>query len=90
MGPKTFNNIIPQRITLKGFVVFDYEKRYPEAQKEIAGWLKSGQLKRREFIVEGGIEKTESGLLALFEGKNVGKCLIKVGTGGMETLLGRM
>jgi len=64
---------------VKGFIVFDYESRYAEAQREIAAWLKSGQLKRREWIVEGGIEKAEEGLQALFDGKNLGKCLIKVG-----------
>jgi NADPH-dependent curcumin reductase CurA len=64
---------------VKGFIVFDYESRYAEARKEIAGWLKSGKLRRREYIIEGGIEKAEEGLRALFEGKNLGKCLIKVG-----------
>jgi len=78
-GPRTFNNIIAQRIMVKGFIVFDYESRYAEARKEIAGWLKSGKLRRREYIIEGGIEKAEEGLRALFEGKNLGKCLIKVG-----------
>ena len=57
----------------------DYEKRYAEAQKELASWIKSGKLKRRDYIVEGGIEKAEEGLAGLFEGKNLGKCLIKVG-----------
>jgi NADPH-dependent curcumin reductase CurA len=79
VGPRNFNNIVAQRITVKGFIILDYEKRFKEAQKEIAGWLKSGKLKRREWIVEGGIEKAEEGLRGLFEGKNLGKCLIKVG-----------
>ena len=63
---------------MEGFIIFDYEKRYAEAQREMAGWLKSGKLKRKEWIVEGGIEKAEEGLHALFEGKNLGKCLIKI------------
>jgi len=79
VGPRNFNNIIAQRITVRGFIILDYENRFAAARKEIAEWLKSGQLKRREWIVEGGIEKAEEGLRALFEGKNLGKCLIKVG-----------
>ena len=79
IGPKTFNNIIAQRIKVEGFIIFDYEKRFSEARREIAGWLKSGKLKRQEWIVEGGIEKAEEGLQGLFSGKNLGKCLIKVG-----------
>jgi NADPH-dependent curcumin reductase CurA len=44
----------------------------------MAGWLKSGKLKRQVWIVEGGIEKAEEGLRGLFEGKNLGKSLIKI------------
>jgi NADPH-dependent curcumin reductase CurA len=79
VGPRNFNNIIAQRITVKGFIIMDFEDRFAEARNEIAGWLKSGKLKRREYIVEGGIEKAEEGLQGLFKGKNLGKCLIKVG-----------
>jgi NADPH-dependent curcumin reductase CurA len=79
VGPRNFNNVIAQRIRLEGFIILDFEKRFGEARREIARWLKDGKLKRREYIVEGGIEKAEEGLQALFEGKNLGKCLIKVG-----------
>ena len=57
----------------------DYEKRFTDARKELAGWIRSGKLKRRDYIVEGGVERAEEGLRALFEGKNLGKCLIKIG-----------
>jgi len=63
---------------VKGFIILDHQSRYAEARKELAGWLASGHLKRKEWIVEGGIEKAEEGLQALFDGKNLGKCLIKV------------
>jgi NADPH-dependent curcumin reductase CurA len=79
VGPKNFNNVIAQRILVKGFIVMDYERRYPQGQKDIAEWLATGKLKRAEYIVEGGIEKAEEGLRALFEGKNLGKCLVKIG-----------
>ena len=79
VGPRNFNNIISQRIKVEGFIIMDYENRYSEARRELAGWIKSGKLKRRDYILEGGIEKAEEGLQGLFEGKNLGKCLIKVG-----------
>ena len=79
VGPKNFNNIIAQRIFVKGFIIMDSEPRYPEAQEHLAKWLSTGRLKRREYIVEGGVEKAEEGLRALFEGKNLGKCLVKIG-----------
>ena len=79
VGPRNFGNIIAARVKLQGFIIFDYEKRFPDARKDLAAWLTSGKLKRQEWIVEGGIEKAEEGLRGLFAGKNIGKSLIKVG-----------
>lgn len=41
---------------MKGFIVFDYAKKYPTALQELASWLSQGKLKRKEHIVPGGIE----------------------------------
>jgi NADPH-dependent curcumin reductase CurA len=61
------------RIRMEGFIVFDYEKQYPEARQELAQWLAEGKLKRNTTIVQGGILKAEEALLGLFQGKNTGK-----------------
>jgi NADPH-dependent curcumin reductase CurA len=66
--------LISMRIRMQGFVVFDFEKKYPEARRELAKWLSEGKLKRKETIVKGGISKAEEALVGLFEGKNTGKC----------------
>ena len=63
---------------LKGFIIFDHQSRFAEARKQLAGWLATGELKRKEWIMEGGIEKAEEGLQALFDGRNLGKCLVRV------------
>lgn len=65
--------LISMRIRMQGFVVFDFEKKYPEARRELAKWLSEGKLKRKETIVKGGISKAEEALVGLFEGKNTGK-----------------
>lgn len=57
---------------MEGFVVFDYEKQYPHAQKELAQWLADGKIKRQETIIKGGIEKMPEALGSLFEGRNTG------------------
>ena len=64
---------------MEGFVVFDYASRYGEAARELGGWLRSGELKAREDIVDGGIEAFPDALLKLFAGENVGKLVLKVG-----------
>ncbi|KAJ6145528.1 hypothetical protein N7470_009423 [Penicillium chermesinum] len=50
-GPASFMTVISQRVTIKGFIVFDYIKKYAAAQKELASWLSQGKLKRKEHIV---------------------------------------
>ena len=57
---------------MKGMVVFDYANRYPEAAREMAGWMAAGKLKSREHIVEG-LETFPDTLLKLFRGERHGK-----------------
>ena len=63
---------------MEGFVVFDYAKRYGEAAVDLAGWMKAGELKSKEHIVDG-IEKFPETLNMLFSGANFGKLILKVG-----------
>jgi hypothetical protein len=65
--------LISMRIRMQGFIVFDYENKYPEAKKQLAQWLSEGKLKRQETIVKGGILKAEEALVGLFDGKNICK-----------------
>ena len=76
-GPKNYMQLVIRRCTMQGFIVIDYFDRAPEAIAELSGWLKSGQLKQLEDIQEG-IENTPKTFLRLFEGKNVGKQLLKI------------
>jgi NADPH-dependent curcumin reductase CurA len=69
--------IIAARIRVKGFLVFDYQPRMDEFYRDMAGWLASGTVKSRETIVEG-LENMPQAFLGLFEGKNVGKMLVKL------------
>ena len=57
---------------LTSTVSFDYADRYPIAQKEIAGWLKDGDLKRRFHVVQG-LQNAPDALNMLFSGGNTGK-----------------
>lgn len=58
---------------MQGFIVFDYEKQYAEARKELAKWVSEGKLKRKETIVKGGLTKAEQALVDLYNGVNTGK-----------------
>ena len=76
-GPSNYLSLLVNRARMEGMVVTDYVQRYPEALREMAGWLASGQLKSREDIVEG-LETFPDTLMKLFTGENVGKLILKV------------
>ncbi|EAU85415.1 alcohol dehydrogenase [Coprinopsis cinerea okayama7 len=77
-GLQSYLNLISQRATLRGFILFDYEHRYPEALAELRKGLQSGAIKRKFHIVEGGIEQAPKALPMLFSGGNTGKLVVKV------------
>ena len=52
-GPQNYLSLLVNSARMEGFVVFDYAARYPEAIREMAGWMMAGKLKSREDIVEG-------------------------------------
>ena len=76
-GPKNYMMLLVSRARMEGFVVFDYETRYPEAIQAMAQWMTEGRLKSREDIVDG-IETFPETLLKLFSGENFGKLVLKV------------
>jgi NADPH-dependent curcumin reductase len=76
-GPSNYMSLLVNRARMEGMVVFDYASRYPEAVRDIAGWIGSGKLKSREDIVEG-LENFPQTLLKLFNGENFGKLVLKV------------
>ncbi|GAB3021099.1 NADP-dependent oxidoreductase [Mycobacterium bourgelatii] len=76
-GPRAFGNLLIQRAELKGFIVLDHFGRAPEAISEIAGLITAGKLTPLETVVEG-FEQLPTAINMLFDGKNVGKLMVKV------------
>ncbi|SNX86028.1 related to endo-polygalacturonase [Melanopsichium pennsylvanicum] len=88
-GLKNYQTIIAMRIKLQGFIVFDYAKRYTEAEDNMTQWMKEGKLARKFHIVgeeldakarqQGqSLEQCPKALNDLFAGKNVGKMVVKI------------
>jgi NADPH-dependent curcumin reductase len=76
-GPANYLSLLVNRASMTGMVVFDFAARYPEAAREMAGWMAAGKLKAREDVVEG-FETFPETLLRLFKGENMGKLVLKV------------
>src|SRR5271166_3327709 len=75
-GPRAFANLLVQRATLQGFIVLDHFGRAPEAIGEIAGLIAEGRLTPLETVVEG-FEQLPTAINMLFDGKNIGKLVVK-------------
>ena len=76
-GPSNIMNLVIQRGRMEGFIVLDYMARAGEAIGELLGWIGSGEIAYAEDIQEG-IENAPQTFFRLFEGKNLGKQLLKV------------
>ncbi len=74
-GPRNMAMIIGKRLTIKGFIVSDFEPQRAEFMAEVGPLLASGALQSRETSVQG-IENAPDAFLALFTGGNTGKMLV--------------
>jgi NADPH-dependent curcumin reductase CurA len=76
-GPENYFNLIFKRATMQGFIVIDYISQFPEAQKRMRNWIKSGDVVYKEDI-QTGFENIPTTFQRLFSGKNFGKQLLKL------------
>jgi len=62
---------------MEGFFIYDFEKDFPKAEREMAQWIREGKLTYQEDILEG-LENMPHALNRLFERKNIGKQLVRI------------
>ena len=56
---------------MSGFFVYNYQDRFGDAFDGLAAWIRAGQLKPIQDIVEG-FENMPEALARLYDGRNVG------------------
>jgi NADPH-dependent curcumin reductase CurA len=76
-GPRNLMEMIYKFITMRGFVVSAFAENQAQFLLDMSGWIKSGQVKYHETIIEG-IENAPSAFMGLFDGSNNGKMLVKL------------
>ncbi|HLO49792.1 MAG TPA: NADP-dependent oxidoreductase [Kamptonema sp.] len=76
-GPSNLFNMIGKRLTMKGLIVSDWLDRQSEFEQEVGGYFQAGKLKNQETVV-AGIDRAVDAFIGLFEGKNVGKMVVKL------------
>jgi hypothetical protein len=71
-GPKGVPGLlINKRLTMRGFLVFDFADRYLAARQEISSWLRAGRLQSLSDEVYG-LEAAPAAFVDLLAGGNVG------------------
>jgi NADPH-dependent curcumin reductase CurA len=78
IGVRNLSAIIYGRVNIRGFVTADFPHLLPQFTQEMTGWLKSGQLKYQETLFDG-IEAAPKALIALLNGANTGKMMVRLG-----------
>lgn len=69
--------IVTKRLTLRGFIVSDFDDERDQALAELRSWVESGKLKVLEDVIEG-LENAPVALVGLLAGENRGKRMVKV------------
>nr|WP_124981923.1 NADP-dependent oxidoreductase [Ralstonia solanacearum] len=69
--------ILVSRLTIEGFIVSEHMDVWPEALRELGGYVAQGKLKFRESVAQGLASAPEA-FIGLLKGKNFGKQLVKL------------
>jgi len=69
--------IVTKRLTLRGFIVSDFDDQRAQALEDLQGWVASGQLKVAEDVMTG-LEFLPAALIGLLAGENIGKRMVKL------------
>lgn len=77
-GPRMLGAFVGKRVTMRGFIVWDFSSKYGPAMRQMGEWVGAGRIKYKEDIVEG-IEYAPRAFIGLLGGENFGKMQVKLG-----------
>jgi NADPH-dependent curcumin reductase CurA len=80
-GPRVERHLLVKRARMQGFLIFDHTQRFPEALRDLERWVRAGQIRYREDILDG-IEHAPGSIASLYRGENLGKRLIRIAPDG--------
>lgn len=77
-GPNNLAMAIGLGLTLRGFIVSNFEHLRESFERDMAQWLEGGELSYRETRFDG-IERAPEAFIGLFTGANTGKMIVNLG-----------
>ncbi|MEM7016217.1 MAG: NADP-dependent oxidoreductase [Pseudomonadota bacterium] len=76
-GVTTLSNMIYNRVTMRGFVVYEFADMQAQFLSDMRQWIAEGKMKYTETIMTG-IEQAPAALIGLLQGQNTGKMLVRL------------
>ena len=76
-GVTTLSNMIYNRVTMRGFVVYEFADKKEQFLADMREWIAAGKMKYTETIMDG-IDNASTALIGLLQGQNTGKMLVKL------------
>ncbi|WP_267245714.1 NADP-dependent oxidoreductase [Streptomyces sp. PR69] len=76
-GPRNLALVIGKRLRLQGVLVRDHAALQPRFVQDVSGWIRSGELKYAETVVQG-IENGFDAFLGMLRGENTGKMIVSL------------
>jgi NADPH-dependent curcumin reductase CurA len=71
-------NVLTKRLTIRGFIVFDFAALEADFLRDMSQWVREGKIKYREFVTDG-LDSAPAAFMGLLKGANFGKQLVRVG-----------
>ena len=78
LAPRSLGLLIQKQAKVEGFLVFNFTHRHEHARQRMAEWIRTGQLKYKEDVVDG-IENAPDAFIGMMNGENFGKLVVRVG-----------
>lgn len=79
--PRLMSQVLVKRLTLRGFIVFDFASQQGDFLAEVAPMVRDGRIRYREHVVDG-LENAPRALIGLLRGENFGKVIVRVAAEG--------
>jgi NADPH-dependent curcumin reductase CurA len=77
--PLLMSTVLQKRILVQGLIILDhYGDRFEAFRRDMSEWIRTGQIKVREHVVDG-LENAPAAFGGLLEGRNFGKLVVRVG-----------
>jgi NADPH-dependent curcumin reductase CurA len=76
-APRNLGMLVSKRLTVRGMLVTDHAHLQPRFREEMSAWLRDGAVHYEETVFSG-LRNAPDAFLALLDGHNTGKMLVKL------------